>query len=111
MDVQKTSIGSKRHRQQRGMLLCDGADDVLLLLSIADEQNAFAIGEFGKVFLRPDVCERTMQLLSFCSHSGFGQNAINFRGRTPRLRFDRMSPGATTTINRSEASGEAAMPC
>jgi|GEM_PF-6933974 len=30
----------------------DCADDVRLLLSLADEQNAFAIGEFGKVFLR-----------------------------------------------------------
>ena len=44
------------------------------------------------------------------SHSGFGHNALNFRGRTPRLRFDRMSPSATTTIHRSEASGDAAMP-
>ena len=44
------------------------------------------------------------------SHSGFGHNALNFRGRTPRLRFDRMSTSATTTIHRSELSGEAAMP-
>ena len=25
------------------------------------------------------------------SHSGFGHNALNFHGRMPRLRFDRMS--------------------
>jgi len=44
------------------------------------------------------------------SNSGFGHNALNFPGRTPRLRFDRMSPSATTTVHRSEASGEAVMP-
>ena len=49
-------------------------------------------------------------LLTVNPHSGFGHNALNFRGRTPRLRFDRMSSSATTTIHRSEASGEAAMP-
>ena len=45
------------------------------------------------------------------SHFGFGHNALNFRGRTPRLRFDRMSSSESfTTIHGSEASGEAAMP-
>ena len=29
------------------------------------------------------------------SHSGFGHNAINFRGTTPRLRFDTMLDRAT----------------
>ncbi len=37
--------------------------------------------------------------VSGSSHSGFGHNALNFRGRTPRLRFDRMSDRATAIYN------------
>ena len=43
----------------------------------------------------------TTRPVSGSCHSGFGHNALNFRGRTPQLRF---------TIDWSEASGEAAMP-
>jgi len=49
-------------------------------------------------------------LLTVNPHSGFGHHALNFRGRTPRLRFDTMSSRATTKINGYEANGEAAMP-
>ena len=48
-------------------------------------------------------------LLTVNPHSGFGNHAINFHGRTPRLRFDRTSSRATTTIHWSEASGDASL--
>ncbi len=40
-------------------------------------------------------------------NSGFGHHALNFRGRTPRLRFDRMSSRhASVSAERIAKSGD-----
>jgi len=44
------------------------------------------------------------------SHSGFGHNALNFHGRMPRLRFDRMLSQLLQTLVLSTMLDGSALP-